>query len=169
MGYTTYFLGKFNVMPEPLNSLKINYLNKFSNTRRMKRDFQNFGVEGEFYIDGGGFAGQDKEDNIIDYNVPPKTQPSLWCQWISSEDGKFIQWDGSEKFYEYIAWLKYIIENFLMDKYWLEGEVSWFGEDLNDVGKIICKKEKIVIINNNNTKEKILLTKREFKNDLYLW
>ena len=96
-----------------------------------------FGVEGEFYVDGKGFAGQDSDETILDYNRPPRTQPGLWCQWVPSEDGQFIQWDGSEKFYNYVEWLKYLIDKILAPRgYKLNGVVGWQGEDRGDIGKI---------------------------------
>lgn len=64
----------------------------------------------------------------------------LYCQWIPTDDGKYLEWDGGEKFYDYIEWLKYLIENFLSQKgYILNGEVTWEGEESGDVGKIIVK------------------------------
>lgn len=99
-----------------------------------------YGVEGEFFVDGKGWAGQDSDDTIIDYNRPPKTQPGLWCQWVPTKDGKFIEWDGSEKFYEYVEWLKYLIAKVLAPRgYILNGEVEWQGEDNSDRGIIVVK------------------------------
>ena len=146
MGYTTDFKGGFEIN-KPLREELKNYLTKFSETRRMKRKLDDkFGVEGEFYVDGGGFAGQDRESNIIDYNSPPKTQPGLWCQWIPNEDGTEIVWDGGEKFYNYVEWLKYIIKNFLEPEgYVLNGEVKFQGEYNNDNGVIVVRDNKVEI------------------------
>ena len=146
MGYTTDFKGGFEIN-KPLREELKNYLTKFSETRRMKRKLDDkFGVEGEFYVDGGGYAGQDRESNIIDYNSPPKTQPGLWCQWIPNEDGTEIVWDGGEKFYEYVAWLEYIIKNFLEPEgYVLNGEVHFQGEYYNDNGVIVVTDNKVKI------------------------
>ena len=146
MGYTTDFKGGFKIN-KPLREGLKNYLTKFSETRRMKRKLDDkFGVEGEFYVDGGGYAGQDRESNIIDYNSPPKTQPGLWCQWIPNEDGTEIVWDGGEKFYEYVAWLEYIIKNFLEPEgYVLNGEVYFQGEYSNDNGVIVVTYNKVEI------------------------
>ena len=146
MGYTTDFKGGFEIN-KPLSEQLKNYLTKFSETRRMKRKLDDkFGVEGEFYVDGGGFGGQDRESNIIDYNSPPKTQPGLWCQWIPNEDGTEIVWDGGEKFYNYVKWLKYIIKNFLEPEgYVLNGEVKFQGEYYNDNGVIVVRDNKVEI------------------------
>jgi hypothetical protein len=85
MGYTTEFEGKFTVTPE-LSQEHMDYLNQFSETRRMKRDpkilegFQDFlrevvglplGTDGEYFVGGKGHCGQDRDASIIDYNEPP--------------------------------------------------------------------------------------------------
>jgi hypothetical protein len=144
MGYTTDFEGVFKLNKKLTPKLQ-EYLTKFSNTRRMARKLpKKFGTEGEFYVDGGGMSGQDREDSIIDYNHPPSTQPGLWCQWKPTEDGMGIEWDGGEKFYNYVEWLQYIVSNFLEPKgYTLNGNVSWQGEDRGDVGIIEVKDNNI--------------------------
>lgn len=138
MGYTTDFEGRFK-LNRKLKKKDQDFLTKFAETRRMARNVgPEFGVEGEFYVDGKGYAGQDSDETILDYNRPPRTQPGLWCQWVPSEDGQFLQWDGSEKFYNYVEWLKYLIDKILAPRgYILNGEVSWSGEDQGDVGKIV--------------------------------
>lgn len=146
MGYTTDFEGRFE-LDRPLSPELQSFLTRFSKTRRMARNLPpNYGVEGEFYIDGGGPHGQDHEDNIIDCNEPPSTQPGLWCQWIPSEDGMYIQWDGGEKFYHYTEWLQYIITNFLVPhNHVLNGQVKWSGEGINDIGILEVKDNQIIV------------------------
>ena len=143
MGYTTDFKGKFKVMlngkAKALDKETKDYLIKFNQTRRMKRKFpkNEYGVDGEFFVGGGGFMGQEDDKSVVDHNYPPSTQPGLWCQWTPSADGKYIQWDEGEKFYDYIVWLEYIMKNFLTPKgYSLEGVVHWQGEDEEDIGTI---------------------------------
>jgi hypothetical protein len=137
MGYTTHFYGRFE-LNRTLDDETKAFLNKFAQTRRMKRLVDpKYGIEGEFFVDGAGFAGQDQDKTILDYNRPPVTQPSLWCQWVPSNCGNFIQWDGDEKFYGYIKWLEYIIKNFLAPKdYILNGKVKFQGEEPSDAGMI---------------------------------
>ena len=146
MGYTTDFSGKFKFNKKLDEETRV-FLTKFSETRRMKRKLPaKYGVEGEFYVDGGGLYGQDHEPSITNYNEPPRTQPGLWCQWIPSEDGKFLEWNGAEKFYNYIAWLKYIIREFFIP--WgikANGEIEWQGEDRDDIGKIKVKDNEIFV------------------------
>jgi hypothetical protein len=138
MGYTTDFDGRFK-LNRKLNKKDHKFLTKLAETRRVVRKVDaKYGVDGEFYVDGEGDFGQAHDSTILDYNKPPRTQPGLWCQWVPSEGGQFIQWDGGEKFYNYVEWLKYLIVKVLAPRnYILNGEVTWTGEDRGDVGKII--------------------------------
>lgn len=106
MGYTTTFNGSVSVNP-PLNQAEIDYLNKFSATRRMDR------AKGPYFVDGTGYAGQDHEPDIRSYNEPPPGQPGLWCHWIPVDNGAAIEWDGGEKFYDSEEWMQYIVDHFL--------------------------------------------------------
>ena len=143
MGYTTNLYGKLKFNRQ-LTVGEKNYLEKFANTRRMARNVDNmYGVEGEFYVDGDGMMGQGHDDNIIDYNRPPKTQPGLWCQWVPTEDGYGLEWDGYEKFYNYVEWLEYLIKSVFPwiledgdEPLVLNGEIEWYGEHREDMGKI---------------------------------
>jgi hypothetical protein len=64
-------------------------------------------------------------------------QPGLWCQWVPSHDGSFIEWDGGEKFYAYLPWIEYLIDHFIGPwGYKLNGTVEWSGEESSDIGRI---------------------------------
>jgi len=159
MGYTTEFEGSFR-LNRKLKAEHFNYLKEFSATRRVKRDakitekFEDpirkkvglpVGIEGEFFV--GKTVG--KDNGIISNGQPPKTQPGLYCQWVPTSDGKGIEWDGGEKFYEYEKWLVYIINNFLIKwGYTLNGKVSLTGEDETKSGGAIK------VVNNKVTIEK---------------
>lgn len=151
MGYTTDFNGVFK-LNKKLDKATHEFLVKLNETRRMKRDkFKlldktgiNYGFDGEFYVDGDGFMGQDDDDSVIDHNSPPKTQPGLWCQWRPTNDGKGIQWDQGEKFYNYVEWVEYIIMKVLAPKgYSLTGAVQWRGETFDDIGTIVIRDNKV--------------------------
>jgi hypothetical protein len=131
----------------PLNASEIAYLKKFAGTRRMDCE------QGPYYVDRGGFAGQDHEPLIKSYNRPPPGQPGLWCQWEPTEDGTQIVWDGGEKFYEYRAWLQYLIDHFLISgahaqgqpgfedftfDHLVEGSVLAVGED-DEKSNVFCR------------------------------
>ncbi len=70
--------------------------------------------------------------------------PGFWCQWVPTEDGMGLEWDGNEKFYNYVEWLEYLIEKFFIP--WgikLNGEVEWEGEESGDLGIIIVKDNEV--------------------------
>ena len=148
MGYTTDFYGQFNIN-KPLDDETYDLLVGLNETRRMGRKGldEKYGIEGEFYCEDREDSGQNQHPSIIDHNVPPKTQPGLWCQWVPTEDRLAIVWDEGEKFYNYIEWIGYLINKILDPKgYKLNGEVEWEGEDTsNDLGKIIIVNNKISI------------------------
>ena len=181
MGYTTDFQGQLN-FDRVLTNEEVNYIKKFNDSRRMKRDVsklyelykgeggnpflpkeETYGNEGEYFVGGKEYFGQDRDDSIINYNQSPGTvvkgtdedfgtywsrytkqiqdglcQPGLWCQWTTDEEGTCLEWDGGEKFYNYVEWLKYLINHFF--EKWgvkLNGEITWVGEDSEDMGKIV--------------------------------
>ena len=101
MGYTTDFEGfitSFKPLPKKIEEL----INGISSTRRMARDIKNYGIEGEFYI-------RNDKLGVIDTNKPPQTQPGLWCNWIYDSSNYRIRWNGTEKFYNYVEWLEYLL------------------------------------------------------------
>ena len=97
-----------------------------------------YGQQGEYYVD-------DIDDNsVLDLNSPSSTQPSLWCQWVLTEDGTQLKWDGGEKFYDYVEWMEYMIKNFFAP--WgikLNGTITWSGEDSDDIGSIKVVNNKV--------------------------
>jgi len=102
------------------------------------------GREGGYFVGEGGFMGQDSGPDVLDSNEPPSGQPGLWCHWIPSEDGTAIEWDYGEKFYDYTDWIVYLIHHFLEPwGYVVNGEVEWQGEDPDDIGKIVVKKNMV--------------------------
>jgi len=170
MGYTTDFEGRLT-FDKPLTQKQVKYINLLSETRRMKRNVnklmklykgehgnpfakdktdpqQVYGHQGQYFAFDDGHMGQHEDGTIIDYNTPAgnpnEEQPSLWCQWVITEDGKHLEWDGNEKFYDYIKWLEYLIENFFTPwKKKLSGEINWYGEERSDIGKIKVDKNKV--------------------------
>ena len=152
MGYSTWFDGslKFN---KPVEDWLVEYIDKLSKTRRMKRNNEkikemfpdwkkncfagNLGEDGEYFIGGLGLYGQDNDDSVVDQNRPASTQPGLWCQWVIGGNNDELVWDEGEKFYNYIDWLYYLIENFFDPLgYELTGDITWEGEDSDDCGTI---------------------------------
>jgi hypothetical protein len=151
MGYHTDFTGRFD-LDRPLALEHARFLYTFSRTRRMRRDVAKAGImpdavrlsvglplgpEAAYFVGGEGFHGQDRDESVLDYNDPPSGQPGLWCKWAPTEDGRAIAWNGAEKFYDYVAWLEYLIRHFLRPwGYVLTGTVDWVGEADDDRGTI---------------------------------
>lgn len=144
MGYQTDFFGQFD-FNKPLDDSTYKFLVGLASTRRMKRDNEklkekynrDFGTDGEYFCEVTENFGQVHDDTVVEYNQPPRTQPSLWLQWIPTEDRLHLEWDGNEKFYEYIEWLEYLIKNIIAPRgYILNGEVEWEGEERGDTGRI---------------------------------
>ena len=67
---------------------------------------------------------------------------AYYCQWIT--DGEAVYWDEGEKFYAYIEWLQYLIDNFFNPwKISLSGDVIWNGEEPGDIGMIYIEGDKV--------------------------
>ena len=149
MGYTTDFEGSVKTN-KPVDKKTFDLINNLANTRRMKRAGLpvKYGVDGEFYCvdDYNWLESKDsvKEGILVDHNIPPCTQPGLWLQWVMKDDRQTIEWDGGEKFYAYVEWMKYIIDKILAPKgYVVNGTICWSGEEVCDNGKLIVKNNKV--------------------------
>ena len=152
MGYTTDFRGEFK-LDRPLTDAHFDYLVKFNETRRMNRDSEiaaqledpiriaaglPIGANGEYFVGGFGFFGQEDDASVINHNNSAPSQPGLWCKWAPNEEGTAIIWDGAEKFYSYVEWIEYLIDHFLKPwGYKLNGKVHWRGEVWEDSGTIV--------------------------------
>lgn len=78
------------------------------------------------------------------YTDPPETIPGSYLQWVPNEDGTEIVWNGVEKFYDYIHWLRWLIKHYLKPHgLVLNGEIRWQGEDIEDVGMIVVVDNKV--------------------------
>ena len=151
MGYSTKFIGQFNVHPR-MSKEHAEYLAAFSGSRRMQRDpviaaklpdpkraavELPVGDEGAYFVGGGGVCGQDRDCSVVDYNIEPRRQHSLWCGWTPAKDRRGIKWNGAEKFHNYAEWLNYMIEHFLEPwGYKVTGEVRYAGDARGDRGVV---------------------------------
>lgn len=80
--------------------------------------------------------------------TPANKYPGYYCQWIPSDDGTYLEWDGGEKFYAYTEWLEYLIKEFLDPwGYTLNGKVTWSGDDNDDLGYITVKNNAVYTTN----------------------
>ena len=100
-------------------------------------------VDKEGYIKN--FMGQVHDLSVVGYNIPADGVPGLWCSWTINEYNEIV-WNGAEKFYSYIEWLKYLFEHFLTPNGILySGNIKWIGESSDDEGTIIVKDNEITI------------------------
>lgn len=152
MGYTTDFTGSFKVSPPITDENILQRLKILNETRRIIRDsnkiaqklnisldecIAKYGIDGEFYSSDANIFSFKSDETIINYNLPPITQPGLWCKWKYNINENTVEWDGNEKFYDYVEWLEYLIEKvFEPNGYKLNGVVKWIGECDDDYGKI---------------------------------
>lgn len=164
MGYTTEFTNSVAIEP-PLNEHEISFLQDFNESRRMDR------AKGPLYVQGStGWSPKDKD--VRDGNRPPADQPGLWCQWVPTDDGAELEWDGGEKFYNPAEWMKYLVENllaptarqYISDHYdederlrhftanhMVNGTIYAQGEDPEDHYAIVVANNKVLVANTQRT------------------
>lgn len=114
MGYTTEFEGVINVMGDEQNlHVFKSFMDELYDTRH-----------GDDAHEDPGF-------------------PSFYCQWVFDDHTSTIQWDGGEKFYGYVEWMKIVCKK--ADHFGLvcNGKVRWQGENLADTG-VITVEDNIV-------------------------
>ena len=159
MGYTTYFNGTFAI-DRKVDDETAEYIRNFNRTRRMKRDpgklakrlgltkkevIAKYGEECELWCGDTEALGQTSTDDVVDFNSSGK-QPGLWCKWTITDDNQYIEWDGNEKFYDYVEWIEFINERILKPRGYklTHGDVYWTGEDGDDLGMITIEDGKVV-------------------------
>ena len=144
MGYSTDFYGFWMLTPA-LSLAQTDYLQKFARTRRVKRDPDaiennrrlaeiglNLGVDAEYFVDV-----EDEDKSIVNFNLSPGNQPSLWCKWRVNDRGDRLEHNGGEKFDRYVEWLDYLVEHFF--SIWeikVNGLVRYEGDVSIDAGTI---------------------------------
>lgn len=71
--------------------------------------------------------------------------PGFYCQWVFDRKTCTIEWDGGEKFYEYIEWLEFVLRKCNELNLSADGKISWQGDGHQDRGKITVKKNQITV------------------------
>ena len=164
MGYSTEFDGQFN-LDKPLTTEHLAYLKRFARIRHMRWLDEIVGnlpdatrtavglpagpegmyLTNDLVMEESYNAPYPHHRAIIDYDRAPADVPDLWLQWVPTEDGTSLKWDGNEKFYDYVAWLKFLIGHFLIPwGYTLNGRVKWQGDDTSDHGVIIVDRNIVM-------------------------
>lgn len=168
MGYSTDFRGAMEITPR-LKPEHMAYLVAFNAARHMVRNASKLKGQDDpireaagldLGPEGGHFIGTDDQlgqgpwadrvgDSVLDHNSPPAGQPGLWCGWVPRMEDpddlvSNLEWDGAEKFYEYVDWMKYLVAKFLGPwGYKVNGRIEWRGEDWDDSGAIIAVNNRI--------------------------
>lgn len=63
--------------------------------------------------------------------------PGIWCHLRIGRDLRSLEWDGSEKTYDFIDWVKYANSKILLPrKYRMNGTILFQGESVIDSGRI---------------------------------
>ena len=149
MSYHTEFEGRIEVEP-PLSTAEVEFLTKFSQTRRMKRKL------GPYYVGGTGHLGQGKDSDIIDYNAPPRGQPWLICSWRPTLDGTAIEWDENEGPEKPVEWMRYLIKHFIapthicrlpfLTGHICNGTILAQGEDMRDRWQLAVSNNAVQVV-----------------------
>ena len=160
MEYYTVFEGSFRIK-KPLNPAQVAYIQVFNEIRHIARNeelisslpdpirldvgIEEVGEEGEYY------TGNTNKAIVFSENTPPLNQHGLWCHWTVTDDGTELAWDEGENFYNYVFWLQYLIDHFLIRfGSELSGEVAWAGDEPDDTGIIMVVNNKIFVHHNWN-------------------
>lgn len=65
------------------------------------------------------------------------THPDAYDQWQPTRDGWGLEWNGAEKFYEYVAWLEWLVKYFFEPRdIVVNGTLTYQGEEIGDVGQL---------------------------------
>lgn len=82
--------------------------------------------------------------------------PDSYCQWRLTKNCQGIEWDRGEKFYEYIEWLQWIIDQCLKPEgIELSGSVKFDGEDSDDFGYLKIVDGKVIVEKANVVNESL--------------
>lgn len=156
MGYTTDFVGHIDIHP-PLSAAECEYLTAFKESRRCQRP------GGRYAVPGNPFA--EEALPVAQSNAVALGQPSLWCHWEPCPQGCCLSFDGLEKSYAPVDWLRYLIQHFLKpraaaalsDEEWFTG----FTFDHVLEGMVVgCRRDNkelfAINVRNNRVSTKIL-------------
>ena len=119
MGYMTTFSGAFQIVP-PLTADQVAELRKVVAPTRHEFLSMDSKTGASVYEDGA---------------------PDVYCDWVPSDEGDLLEWNGGDKFYHYVDWIEYLIEHFFRPRGRdLVGEVHWSGEEGDDRGVIYSRR-----------------------------
>lgn len=166
MGYDTYLYGEIDISPAIPDTLA-EYINKFCETRRMKRDvsklqakfnggqgyYGDYGIEGAYFVGGSGCAGQDIDETVIDGNKPPEGVPEIWMDYLKiNSNSNAIVTNDETRSYHIEESIKYVIDHFIAPTGSLcNGEIECVGQDRDDRFAIVVEDNVVSTIDMNPT------------------
>jgi hypothetical protein len=83
------------------------------------------------------------ETPIPNVSVDVSPPADTFCQWVATADGTKLEWDGEEKFYDYVEWLQYLCAVFAKWGVQASGTIRWTGEEPEDRGAITVKRNVV--------------------------
>lgn len=123
MGYTTKFVGEFQAN-KPISITLIGLLEKLASEELTASDIE---------------------------ELCWPTVPDHYFQWEVTKDRKGVQWNGGEKFYDYVEWLQWLIDVLKKKQHgniMLSGQIEYRGEDSRDWGFLKIVDGKAVKVEN---------------------
>jgi hypothetical protein len=142
MGYTTDFLGHIDITPS-LNEHEAAYLSAFRHSRHWDRPGGPYDVAANPFAEDG--RGVDRDA----YNSLGQGKPQLYCQWEVCWDGCCLTFDGGEKFYQPIRWLRYLIDHFLVP----DAQAASSGLSVFDDFSFDHRLDGLIVGNRRDTRE----------------
>jgi hypothetical protein len=125
MAYEIVVFGSLAIEP-PLNRDEVEYLQAFSQSRRVLRERGPYAVE-----QTAGYEVPDSPTvmaDVLDNGRPAEDQPGLWCPWTVSDDGRQLEWDEIVEHNSHADWLHYLIAHFLTGEALAQADVERAGE-----------------------------------------
>lgn len=75
-----------------------------------------------------------QSDEVDKYSTD---HPDSYNQWEPLSDGTGLCWNLGEKFYDYVEWMQWLINEYLVPRgIHTNGTIRYQGEEIGDVGRI---------------------------------
>ena len=86
---------------------------------------------------------------ILEANNDPDSiqgeHPRSYMQWVPAQSLDHIVYDGNEKFYEYVDWMKWLVNYLKGIGITADGEIDWSGEQAGDTGTIVVANSEVAV------------------------
>ena len=86
---------------------------------------------------------------ILEANNDPDSiqgeHPRSYMQWVPTQSLDHIVYDGNEKFYEYVDWMKWLVNYLKGIGITADGEIDWSGDQAGDTGTIVVANSEVTV------------------------